>query len=75
MADQCSLLFLSKLYHLDNNRDGCVLHWSAARFFYFYEHILSVHFSFVFLSVPAPVGEPTVTSRMEKQLGRGGVSN
>jgi hypothetical protein len=33
MADQRSLLFLSKLYHLDNNRDGCVLHWSAARFF------------------------------------------
>ena len=56
MADQRSLLFLSKLYHLDNNRDGCVLHWSAARFFYFYEHILSVHFSFVLLSVPAPVG-------------------
>ena len=34
MADQRSLLFLSKLYHLDNNRDGCVLHWSAARFLF-----------------------------------------
>ena len=34
MADQRSLLFLSKLYHLDNNRDGCVLHKSAARFLF-----------------------------------------
>lgn len=54
MADQRSLLFLSKLYHLDNNRDGCVLHWGAARF-YFYT-FLSTAFSFALLSVPAPVG-------------------
>ncbi len=73
MADQRSLLFLSKLYHLDNNRDGCVLHWSAARFLF-----LRVSFYSLFLrsSIGSrPCREPTATSRMEKQLGRGGVSN
>lgn len=55
MADQRSLLFLSTLYHLDNNRETGAHPFGVTPVFYFYA-FLSTAFSFVLLSVPAPVG-------------------